>query len=98
MKRDEALKALAAQHDRLRDFAVRSLAVFGSVARDEAAPGSDVDVLVEFEPDAHVGLIAFIRLKHFLEDVLGAPVDLATPDALRAEMRDAILREAIHAA
>lgn len=98
MKRDQALKVLAANRERLKDFLVKSLAIFGSVARDEAAEASDIDVLVEFEEGKSVGLFEFIRLMHFLEEILGCKVDLATSDALRKEMREQILKEAIHAA
>ena len=98
MKRDQALKVLAANRERLKDFLVKSLAIFGSVARDEAAEVSDIDVLVEFEEGKSVGLFEFIRLMHFLEEILGCKVDLATSDALRKEMREQILKEAIHAA
>jgi hypothetical protein len=98
MRRDEVLKILREQRDRLAAFSVRSLAIFGSVARGEAAPSSDVDVLVEFDPDKAVGLLAFIGLKQYLEEILGSPVDLVTLQALRGRMRDRILKEAIHAA
>ncbi len=98
MKRDEALKILAANQERLKDFSVKSLAIFGSVARNEATDASDIDVLVEFEEGRSVGLFLFVRLQRFLADILGCKVDLATPDALREEMREQILKEAIHAA
>jgi hypothetical protein len=74
---------------------VASLAVFGSVARDEAGPDSDVDLIVEFaRPD---GLFRFLAVKEYLETLLGRPVDLATPDALKPQFRVAILSEAIYA-
>ena len=98
MKRDDVLSILSANRDRLREFSVKSIAVFGSVARDEALQTSDVDLLVEFETGRPVGLFLFIRLKQFLEELLGCPVDLATPEALREPMRKRILEEAIHAA
>jgi uncharacterized protein len=98
MKRDEALRILMTNRDRLGEFRVKSLAIFGSVARDEATESSDVDVLVEFDEGAHVGLLTFIRLKQFLEELLGCAVDMVTAQALRQEMREQILREAIHAA
>jgi len=75
---------------------VKSLAVFGSLARGEATPASDIDVLVEF--DRPVGLFEFIRLKLYLEKLTGRRVDLVTQDALRPAMRDEILSEAIHVA
>jgi hypothetical protein len=98
MTRTEVFKTLADQREKLKDFSVKSLSVFGSVARDQALEHSDVDVLVEFEEGAPIGLFAFIRLKLFLEDLLGREVDLATRESLRVELRERILREAIHAA
>ncbi|MBM4406235.1 MAG: nucleotidyltransferase family protein [Chloroflexi bacterium] len=79
-----------------RKYNVKRLALFGSVARDRMRPGSDVDVLVEFSQP--IGLFAFLDLKTELEHLLGRPVDLVTADALKPQMRDKILGEAIHAA
>jgi hypothetical protein len=75
---------------------VQSLSIFGSVARDEAGPDSDIDLLVEF--DGPVGLFVFVRTKQYLEQILGSRVDLVTPDALRREFRETVLREAVRAA
>jgi hypothetical protein len=97
MKREEVLQRLRAHAKALGPFSVKRLAIFGSVARDEAREGSDVDILVEFQPGARVGLFEFVRLQRFLSEILDCPVDLATPDALRNEMREQILREAINA-
>jgi hypothetical protein len=98
MKRDEALRRLRASQEQLSAFPIKRLAIFGSVARDEADEKSDVDILVEFDPEAPVGLFEFARLQRMLGDILGCTVDLATPDALRQEMRAQILREAVYAA
>lgn len=77
----------------LEKLGVKSLALFGSAARGEAGPGSDVDLLVEFSRP--VGLLEFIRLKQVLERTLECEVDLVTPDALRESMKAEILEEAI---
>ncbi len=99
MNRQAALEILAEHRGELaRDFGVVSLGVFGSVARDEAGPDSDVDVLVELAQQAHVGLFGFVRLKRRLEDLLGCSVDLVTPDALRPQLRERILGELVLAA
>jgi predicted nucleotidyltransferase len=98
MSRDEVLEKLRGEKNGLAAFSVKSLAIFGSVARGEATAFSDVDLLVEFQPGAKVGLFEFVRLKRFLSELLGCPVDLVTEQALRKEMRDQILAEAIHAA
>ncbi len=91
----EAIRRLARNRQKLTRFHVAHLAVFGSTARDEATVHSDVDLLVEFDPAAHVGLFTFVRLQDFLADVLGCRIDLATPGALREEMREEIVAEAV---
>jgi predicted nucleotidyltransferase len=91
----EAIRRLTRNRAKLAAFHVKRLSLFGSTARDEAQERSDVDLLVEFDPDARVGLFAFVALQRFLNDVLGARIDLATPDALRPDMRDEILSEAV---
>jgi predicted nucleotidyltransferase len=97
MRRDEALRIIAEHADELREkHAVKTLSIFGSTARDEARPGSDVDVLVEFSRP--VGLFKFAGLQLYLEDVFGTSVDLAEPEGLHRRLRDRILSEAIRAA
>jgi uncharacterized protein len=96
MRRSEALRIIA-QHEReLRDLGVRSLSLFGSVARDQAGPGSDVDMLVEF--DRPVGYFHLFDVQERLEALLGCKVDLVTPGGLRPELRQDILAEAVRAA
>jgi predicted nucleotidyltransferase len=93
----EALRRLNRNREKLRTHHVRHIAVFGSTARDEATPHSDVDLLVEFQPGAPVGLFAYVRLLDFLGDIMDTRIDLATPGALRPEMRDEIVSEAVRA-
>jgi uncharacterized protein len=96
MRRSEALRIIA-QHEReLRNLGVRSLSLFGSVARDQAGPGSDVDMLVEF--DRPVGYFHLFDVQERLEALLGCKVDLVTPGGLRPELRQDILAEAVRAA
>ncbi len=96
MRRDEALQILKSHKQELTKFDVKSLAIFGSVARDEAGPESDVDILVEFAKP--IGLFEFVRLKTYLEELLQRKVDMVTPDALKDRLREQILKEAIRAA
>jgi predicted nucleotidyltransferase len=95
--RDEILGKLRADKAALDRFGVKSIAVFGSVARGEGGAKSDVDILVEYREDATPGLFEFVGLKHHLEDVLGRKVDLATPDALHPALKDDILKETVYA-
>lgn len=73
------------------------LAFFGSVLRDDFTPESDVDVLVEFEPGARVGLIGFAGMEIELNRLLGRKVDLNTAGFLSPYFRDEVLREAVAA-
>jgi len=73
---------------------IRRLAFFGSVLRDDFTPESDVDVLVEFEPDARVGLITFAGIENELSKLLGRKVDLNTAGFLSPYFRDEVLRGA----
>jgi hypothetical protein len=80
--------------------AVRELALFGSVLRPDFRPDSDVDILVTFEPDARIGLLAFSELREELEALLGRNVDLVPRDGLSRHIRDGVLASAVvlHAA
>jgi predicted nucleotidyltransferase len=99
MNRDQVLKSIAEHREKLAsDFGVKSLALFGSVVRDEATPASDVDLLVEFD-GRPVGLFHLSRTQRYLESILGVlKVVLVLRDGIKPALRERILREAIHAA
>ena len=88
---------LSIDREKLADFCrrnhIRKLALFGSVLRDDFRPGSDVDVLVEFEP-GHVPGLKFFTMEQELSDLLGRKVDLNTPNFLSPYFRDQVLSEA----
>jgi predicted nucleotidyltransferase len=96
VRRDVVLRIIAENREELARFGVKSLAIYGSVARDEAGTESHVDLLVEFSKP--VGLFGFVELKEYLERILGRPVDLGTPRSLREEIREEVLRESVRAA
>jgi len=73
---------------------IQSLALFGSVLREDFRPDSDADVLVEFEPDAQVGFIALSRMQRELSELLQRPVDLVPKERLKPKIRDAVLSSA----
>lgn len=96
MRRDEALAVLRAHRGDLERFGVKSLALFGSVARDEAEPDSDLDLLLEFEGAGTFD--RYMGLKLYLEDLLGSRVDLVMRKALKARMLPSVEREAVRVA
>jgi predicted nucleotidyltransferase len=95
MKRDQVLEIIAKHREELKQLGVKSLFLFGSVARDEANMNSDVDLLVEF--NRTVGLFEFIEVKIYLEDILGCSVDLGTEKALKEHLREPVLKDMINA-
>ena len=77
-----------------KEYSVKTMGVFGSVARDEQTGQSDIDLLVEFSKP--VGFVTFMRLENFLSERLGKQVDLVTPDSLKPVIRQDVLSEVIY--
>lgn len=97
MNKHAALTRLKDSAKEIRQrFSVKSLSVFGSIARDETTDNSDVDVLVVFDQKASFDV--FMDLKFYLEELLGTGVDLVTDKALRPQVRKAIEQELINVA
>jgi hypothetical protein len=94
MRRARALKLLAAQKPALQSLGVKSLAIFGSTARNEAGPRSDLDILVEFNQSPTFD--QYIETRFFLEDWLGCKVDLVTLDGLKPLARVEIEKDAVY--
>jgi hypothetical protein len=94
--REDVLARIGRAAPELRAHAVKELWLFGSAAREELKAGSDIDILVDFS--APVTLFEFARLRRRLESLLGRSVDLVTRDALKPQLREQILREAVRAA
>ena len=94
MNRDSILALLHEQRDTFRArFGARQLALFGSAARDEMRPDSDIDVLVEF--DGPTTYDAYFGLKDYLEAMLHRPVDLVTTKGLKPRARQHVERDLI---
>jgi predicted nucleotidyltransferase len=94
MRREEAIKRMRDNWGQISSFGVRSLALFGSLARDETGSDSDADILVEFRGPATFD--CYMDLKIFLEELLGCPVDLVTRKAIKPRMRTYVEEEAIY--
>ena len=87
MDRDAVIETIRQHAHELRCRGVDALYLFGSTARGEAGPESDVDLLIEVDPDAAFTLIDLAGLEHFLTDLLGRPVEFASPSRLRERPR-----------
>lgn len=97
MRRDVAIQMLRDALPRLKErYQVHDLALFGSVARDEAGPESDIDILVTFEGPATFD--GFMGLEEALNALLGQRVDLVTQDAVKPLIRPFVERDLIHVA
>ncbi|MBI5351907.1 MAG: nucleotidyltransferase family protein [Chloroflexi bacterium] len=96
-KQDMVLQALQQKNVELtKQFGVKSLLLFGSVARNEDVPTSDVDLLVEF--NRPVGYFGLFALQDYLEKLLGCSVDLGTLDSLKPYIKERIMGELIRVA
>ena len=95
MKRTDAVKKLHRHADVVRTMGATALRVFGSTARDEAKPGSDLGLFIDYDPASKFNAFHLVGIKLFLEDALAIPVDLATRDGLHPMLRRDIERAAI---
>jgi uncharacterized protein len=91
---EEIMEKLETHRDNIRGFGVRRLGVFGSYARGEAEPGSDMDFLVEFDKKTFDN---YMDLKFFLEDLFASRIDLVIADAVKPRLRKPIFEETVYA-
>jgi len=97
MKASAALEILRSYESALRARGVRHAALFGSVARGDSSPGSDVDILVEFDPEAHVTIYDYVGIKNYIASLFSQPVDVVDREALKPRLRQGSTRDAIYA-
>jgi hypothetical protein len=90
------LETLKAHEAELRQFGVRHAAVFGSVARGQARPESDIDVLVDLDPERPISVFEYARLKLYIVNLLGGASDVVNRRKLKPLLRDNILSEAVN--
>lgn len=91
--RDQVITKIKANRRALERYGVKSLALFGSTARDKMRKRSDVDILVQFDKSTWAN---YIGLKFYLEDLLGREVDLVTPKALKPAIKPSVEKELLY--
>ena len=97
MRRDEVIARLKEAEPALRARGIRRAAVFGSVARGDNYAGSDIDILVEFEPGAEGTIYEYMRVKEFVASLFDGPVDVIDRDALKPHLRAPAERDTLYA-
>ena len=88
VEKREEIKRIAREHG------AYNVRLFGSVVREQDRPDSDIDLLVDFEPDHTPGLFSIVRMEMELTEVLGRKVDMRTPEDLSQYFRDEVLQNA----
>lgn len=76
-------------------YGVKEIGIFGSYVRTEQKRESDIDILIEFKPDARISLLDFVALENYISDLLGTKVDLVEKSALKPRIGKHILKEVI---
>lgn len=97
MNREQVIETLRSHASALRQRGVRHAALFGSLARGESTPSSDIDILVELEPGARIDLFDYVGITHYLVDLFPVRVDVSNKDTLKPHVRPSAESDAIYA-
>ena len=97
MDRELVIATLRAHEAELRHRGVRHVGVFGSVARNEARPDSDLDILLDIDPEAPIGLYDYVGITQFLDDLFATRVDVSNRSRLKPQVRHNAERDAVFA-
>jgi len=97
MNKQQVIAKLRGQEPELKAAGIVRMAVFGSVARGDNSPQSDVDLLADFDNTKQLTLLTLGRIENRLADLLGTRVDLSAPEWLKESIRNRVLREAVNA-
>ena len=97
MNAQHAVDILRRNENALRARGLRHAALFGSVARGDNRPNSDIDIIVEIDPDARITVFDYVGIKEFIAGLFGERVDVVDREALKPHIRDASARDAVYA-
>ncbi|MCD6219961.1 nucleotidyltransferase family protein [Candidatus Calescamantes bacterium] len=93
----DEIKSILKKHEKKlkEEYGIKEIGIFGSFVRGEEREDSDIDILVEFYPEASISLLDFVEIEHYLTDLLGVKVDLVEKSALKPRIGKRILQEVI---
>ena len=97
MNSNEAIAVLVAHREDLRARGVQHAALFGSVARGEARPDSDVDIMIELDPEAKIDIFEYVGIRRYISELFKRPVDVVTRNGLKPHVRPSAEADAIQA-
>jgi uncharacterized protein len=97
MDSSEALNTLRLSEQALRRRGVRHAALFGSVARGDNRTSSDIDIMIEIDPDARITVFDYVELKEYIAGLFAEPVDVVNREGLKSHVRPAVTADAIYA-
>ena len=97
MDRPDAITILRQSERALRERGVLHAALFGSVARGDNHPGSDIDIMVEIDPDARITVFDYVELKEYISNLFDGPVDVVNRDGLKSYVAPAATADAVYA-
>jgi uncharacterized protein len=97
MNTQEALATLRRYESALRARGIRHAAVFGSIARGENRPDSDLDIVIEVDPEARMTVFDYVGLKEYIAGLFDGPVDVVSRAGLKPHVRSAVTADAIYA-
>nr|WP_155478388.1 nucleotidyltransferase family protein [Rhodoplanes serenus] len=83
--------------DALRARGVLHAALFGSLARGDEHPGSDIDIVIDLAPDLAIDVYQYVGLKNYIEDLFPSPVDVVDRDTIKPLIRDSVIKDSIYA-
>ncbi|MER9326782.1 nucleotidyltransferase domain-containing protein [Mesorhizobium sp. M0488] len=95
MSRNDVIRQLQRNADAIKGMGATSLYLFGSMARDDARPDSDLDLFIDYDPARRFSLIDLVGIKQFLEETMSAEIDITTRDSLNPMLKADIERSAV---